>query len=325
MSDLITQDSALITAGLQDFGIDTNLTAEELFDVATKAFSTSLFMAVKAGVAYMAAQEALKIGECDTVALDTDLTFAEWIRTNKLTKERVYEVIRLAKGYLAIPAEQRRSYLALGKYKALKLASIEPAALAELVDKNPDELNEFALMSRDAVGKYVANLRAQLEIEQGKNQRLMAAVHKTRVTQFEPRTEDVRAECMALQLDAELPLNAMRKLFEEEVNDQSGSPEVRLRLEQVWVAAHHAAAVAMDTLDALRDMAASRPDGNDLPERAMGQHMLSPQEAADWLLNKPLIENRYEGKKAMREMERYEAQSHGPGRRKGSKNKVAGD
>jgi len=84
-----------IANGLNDFGIETDLTAEELFDVATQAFSSSLFQAVKAGVAFMAAQQALKIVDSDAAE---SVTFKAWIKSRKLTEQRVYEVIKLAKG-----------------------------------------------------------------------------------------------------------------------------------------------------------------------------------------------------------------------------------
>lgn len=317
-----TTSMAVIAEGLQDFGIETDLTAEELFEVATHAFSTSLYQAVKAGVAYMAAQEALRVRQSHS---SENSTFIEWISKNKLTKERVYEVIRIAKGYLAIPAAQRKSYLALGKYKALKLASIEPEALAELAEKDPDALDGMALMSRDEMARTMANLRAQLEIEQGKTKRLTESQTKQRLTQFEPRTEDVRAECMALQLEAELPLNALHKLFEEELNGFGDTPESRLRLEQVWVVAHNAAATALDMLEKLRDLAASLPDGSDLPDRQMGQHILTLEEAERWLLDKPLLENRYNTQRALREDRRNQDKPRGRGRPAGSRNKAAGE
>lgn len=325
MSNIVTSGGqpatsmAVIAEGLQDFGIETDLTAEELFEVATHALSASVYQAVKAGVAYMAAQEALKISECD---MSHSETFIAWINKNKLTKERVYEVIRIAKGYLAIPAAQRKSYLALGKYKALKLASIDPEALAELAEQDPDALDSMALMSRQELARTMANLRAQLEIEQNKNKRLTESQTKQRLTQFEPHTEDVRAECMALQLEAELPLNALHKLFEEELNG-IGTPESRLRLEQIWVVAHNAAATALDMLGKLQGL--NDVEGLELPERQMGQHILTVEEAERWLLDKPLLENRYNTQRALREDKRSQDKPRGRGRPSGSKNKAAGE
>lgn len=304
-----------IAKGLQEFGIETDLTAEELFDVATQAFSTSLFQAVKAGVAYMAAQQALKITDCNTVVVaGSKKTFISWIEAKKLTEARVYEVIRIAKGYLAIPVAQRKSYLALGKYKAIKLASIEPEALAELADKNPEALDEMALMSRSELAKRIANLSAQLEMEQAKTKRLTEVSRSTRLNiQLEGRTEDVRAECMALQLGAELHLNSLRKLFEE---TDAQAPEGTLQVEHLWVVAN---TLAARTADLLEFMAARVPEG--MPERPMSRHLLSPEEAQRWLFDYPLIENRFAAEAAVRESRRDMARPRGPGRPVGSRNK----
>lgn len=336
MSDIVTSGGqpatsmAVIAEGLQDFGIETDLTAEELFEVATHALSASVYQAVKAGVAYMAAQAALKISDSDmseSKTSDCDMsqsgTFISWIKARGLTERRVYEVIKIAKGYLAIPAAQRKSYLALGKYKALKLASIEPEALAELAEKDPEALDGMALMSRDEMSRTMANLRAQLEIEQGKTKRLTESQTKQRLTQFEPRTEDVRAECMALQLESELPLNALHKLFEEELHNFSGTPESTLRLEQIWVVAHNAVATALDVLGKLQALNAAA--FLELPERQMGQHILTLEEAERWLLDKPLLENRYNTQRALREDKRNQDKPRGRGRPTGSKNRAAGE
>lgn len=326
-STSVAEHSAVaLSEGLHDFGIETDLTAEELFDVATQALCTSLYMAVKSGVAYMAAQEALKNGECDSVALDyADGTFAEWIRKNKLTKERVYEVVRLAKGYLAIPAEQRRSYLALGKYKALKLASIEPEALAELAEKSPDAIGELALMSRSDMAKQMANLRAQLETEQARNKRSMDANNKPRITTFSPYYEGLRAECLALQTEAELPINYLHKLFEElnapgnSVNAMDAElGEWSLQVEQVWVAANIIAARAMDLVTQIKDRASIA-----LPERIASQHIMTLAETERWLLDAPMLINKHEAAKALRQAKRDEAIPQGRGRPVGSRNKAA--
>lgn len=305
-----------ITDGLQEFGIETGLTAEELFDVGTQAFSTSLFQAVKAGVAFMAAQQVLKTTNYDTVAVaGSQQTFLSWIKAKKLTEARVYEVIRIAKGYLAIPAAQRKSYLTLGKYKAIKLASIEPEALAELAEKNPDALDEMALMSRSELAQRIANLNAQLEKEQLKSKRLTEANRSTRLNiQLEARTEDVRAECMALQLGSELSLNSLRRLFDD--TEISGS-EGFLQAETIWIAVNAIAARALDLIQHIRDCG---PES--LPDRPQAKHLLGPEEAARWLRDYRLIENRFEAEKAVRESSRDADRPRSRGRPVGSKNKA---
>jgi len=305
-----------IAEGLREFGIETDLTAEELFELAIQSYSHSLFLAVKAGVAFMAAQEALKITESDT---SDSQTFKAWIKSRSLSKQRVYEAIGLAKGFLAIPAAQRKNYLSLGKYKAIKLASIEPEALAELAEKDPDALDEMALMSREELVKKIANLKASLETEQSKHKRAVEANESRRLTDFQPRTEEIRAECMALQLEAELPINGLQMLFMEVVEEDRSQPEWKLQMEQIWVTAHVVAARAADMIHSMK----SSVRAGDMPERAMGPHILTKEEAERWLMSYSTIENRYEAEKALRQTKRDEEKPRGRGRPKGSTNKTA--
>ncbi|MGB7650888.1 MAG: hypothetical protein WBL62_06820 [Gallionella sp.] len=317
-SNIAAHNAVALSEGLHDFGIETDLTAEELFETGIRAFSTSLFMAVKGGMAFMAAQEGLRLRLSESGEGET---FAAWIKQNKLTEQRVYEVIKIAKGYLAIPAEQRRSYLALGKYKALKLASIEPEALAELAEKSPDAIGELALMSRADMAKQMVNLRAQLETEQARSKRLLEASNKPRLTQFLDRTEAVRGECIALQTEAELPINALQMLFEEVNAEDSMQAEWHLQMEQLWVAAHIVAARAVSMIERMN--AVVRVD--DMPTRITGTHLLTPAEAERWLLDAPMIVNRHEAEKALRQTKRDEAQPKGRGRPAGSRNKGAAE
>ena len=270
----------------------------------------------------MAAREALKIQMSDPSdtgsgrVRQSDSTFDAWIKSRKLTKQRAYEVIGIAKGYLAIPAAQRKSYLALGKYKALKLASIEPEALSELAEQDPDLFDEVALLSRSELAAKLENLAVQLKTEQEKNKK---APLKPRapVSPFLPRTEDIRAECRVFQKESELTLNSLRKLFEE-VNSDPHALEWRYQIEQIWLTANIAAAHAAGTLHVLREACAV----GDLPDSVQSPHMMTPQEAKHWLQDAALIEGAYAGKKAAREDEREQAKPKKAGR---PKNPQTGD
>lgn len=179
-------------------------------------------------------------------------------------------------------------------------------------------MEEVATLKRRE-NNYEAELeRAELQIKR-------LSESKKRLTDFEPRTEEIRQECMALQLEAELPINSLQKLFEEVVAESKITPESRLRIEQVWVAANIVAASALDTLAKICDFAAGTPDGNDLPVRALGAHILTPQEAEHWLLSRPMIENRHAAEKALRQEKREADKPQGRGRPKGSKNKADGE
>lgn len=311
----------VIAEGLQEFNIETDLTAAELFDMAAHTFSTALYQSVKAGVAFLAAQVAVNNSEVQPSReqlRQSESTFKSWIKSRGLTEQRVYESIRLAKGYLAIPSEQRKSYLALGKYKAIKLASIEPEAIAELAGKNPDVLDEMALLSREELVKKINNLHANLEIEQSKNKRMVEANTIKRLTSFTPRTEEIRAECLALQLESDLPINSLQKLFYEANENDPDSPEWRLQIEQIWITAHAVAARALDMLQTIKETVRA----GDMPERVQGEHILTPEEAERWLLDAPMIANRHEAEKALRKDKRADQKPKGPGRPKGSGKKA---
>lgn len=217
--------------------------------------------------------------------------------------------------------------LALGKVKVMLLASLPQEVIDDAAQSGDGLIGKAELMTVRQLKDEVAalkrrekNYEAELEVAQRKVERLSEA--KQRLTQFELRTEDVRAECMALQLEAELPLNALHKLFEEELNG-IGTPESRLRLEQIWVVAHNAAATALDMLGKLQGL--NDVEGLELPERQMGQHILTVEEAERWMLDKPLLENRYNTQRALREDKRSQDKPRGRGRPSGSKNKAAGE
>jgi len=186
--------------------------------------------------------------------------------------------------------------------------------------KEKAELEAFSAELSDEVVTFKRrekNYDAELERAQLKIKRLSET--KKRLTELEPRTEDIRQECMALQLEAELPITSLHKLFEEALNDDQTSPEYRLRIEQIWVTANIVAASSLDMLAKLCDLMAASPDGNDLPQRALGTHILTREEAQAWLLSRPMIENRHEANMAQRQEERDAAKPKGPGRPKNSK------
>jgi hypothetical protein len=201
---------------------------------------------------------------------------------------------------------------------AEELLEAERAAQEELAQAHKATTEEVATLK-----KREKNYEAELERAQLQIKRLGET--KKRLTEFEPRTEDVRSECMALQLEAELPMNSLQKLFEEVVTESESTPESRLRIEQIWVTANIVASTALETLSKICDLAASTPDGNDLPIRALGPHILTPEEAQNWLLSRPLIENRHDAEKALRQEKRESDKPKGPGRPKGSKNSKVED
>lgn len=329
-TELVPAASSNLVEVAAQFGV-TSEDLGELARIGADSMSRAMFEVSRAGMAFLRAQELLSLGNFGNGSAVSDRSdtdgFIEWINGHGLAKQRVYESMRIAKFVTQLPQEHRDDVLALGKVKVMLLASLPQEVIDRAAESGNGLIERADMMTvsefKDEIAtlkKREKNYEAELEIAQNKINRLSQA--KQRLSQFELQTEELRAECMALQLEAELPLTAIRKLFEQALADEASSPEGRLRLEQVWVTAHHAVATAMDALNALYELAVSRLDGNDLPQRSMGQHILTPEEAANWLLSKPVIENRYEAQKALREEKRAQERPQGPGRPKGAKNKA---
>lgn len=188
----------------------------------------------------------------------------------------------------------------------------ERTAAQELQVKNAELAEDLKASERRA-----KNLDAECERKDSQIKRLSEA--KKRTTEFLLRTEEIREECMALQLGAELNLNSLQKLFEEVRAEDPSLPEWKLQIEQIWVTAHVVAARALDMVERMKE---SVRDG-EMPERVMGQHILTPAEAQRWMLDYPMIENRHAADAAARQEKRDAAKPKGPGRPKGSTNKTA--
>lgn len=311
------------------------ITSEDLGELARiggDSMSRAMFEITRAGLAFMRAQELLSLGNFGNDAAECERShsggFIEWINENGLAKERVYESMRIAKFVTKMPQDQRDDVLALGKVKVTLLASLPQEVIDREAESGNDLIDKADLMTVADLKIEVANLKKreknyEVELERAHLQVKRLTDAKKRLTQFEPRTEDVRQECMALQLESELPISSLQKLFEEVSNEHetAPTPESRLRVEQVWVAANIVCANAMDMLAKVCEMAASSPDGNDLPQRPLGTHILTPEEAAEWLAAKGMIQNKHEAGKALRKEAAEAAKPNGRGRPAGSKNK----
>lgn len=299
---------------LREFGFQ-SLTVEEFIEAGVEELNQATIRACRAGVAFWAAQEALKNGDC----AGRSQTFIDWIDGAGLTERRVYECIRIAKFYSRLPEENRAKALTIGKKHALLLASLPQDVIDQAAESGNDLIGKADMMTVAELKAEILNLQRreknyEAELERSNNQVKRLSEAKKRVTDFLQRTEDVREECMALQLGVELHVNSLKKLFEE--TDQQ-APEGMLQVEQLWVTAHTVAARAIDLLEF---MGARVPDG--MPVRPMTQHMLTPDEAIRWLQDYPLIENRFAAEASVRESRREAARPRGPGRPKGSPNKA---
>lgn len=291
---------------------------EELVQVASDALNTAAVSFVRAGIAFLRIQQ--NFTESTRVDSTGQESFIDWIEQRGIPKQRVYESISAAKFVMRLPAAEVDRVATVGKSKLKLLASLPQEVIDQAAESGNDLIGKADMMTvaelKDEIKSLTRrekNYEAELERANSQIKRLSEA--KKRTTDFLLRTEELREECMALQLGSELHLNSVRRLFEE---TDPEAPEGTLQVEQLWVVANTIAARALDLLEFMR---ARVPDG--MPERPMTQHALTPEEAIRWLQDYPLIENRFAAEAALRESRREAARPRGPGRPAGSRNKGA--
>ena len=319
-----------IEVAMRELNIDPNQTLEELLDECVRTENRILYHSVRQGIMYMAVQNGLKtIGKIPATHVYSlentgissekkansgrpESTFLTWITNRGLSEQRVYEKIGLAKLYLAIPEGQRKSYLSLSQAKAVKLASVGPESIKEVIENNPDKLDEFALMSRaemkaeiNRLKKRVSEQNTELEL---KSKSIAKLQNRRRTTDFTQETEDVRAECLALQAECELPINSLEKLFEEHVN--SSEKEYWERMGQIWITVNVVCARAVDLSTRMKDLLGE----DNLPKRIQTEHTMLPDEAERWILDYRRIVNDHENARYERQRKREEAAPRGRGR-----------
>jgi hypothetical protein len=307
------QSGNQLTLCLGEFGLQA-LTADEFMAVGVEEMNKSFVHACRAGVAFWATQEALS-GQNPATPDSGVSTFKEWIKQHGLAEQRVYEFISIAKFYSGLPLDKRSQVFKIGKSKALLLASVPQVLMDEAVRSGRDFIDDADMMTvaelREEVRmlkKREANYNADIERKDMAIRRLTSA--RSKLTDFLPRTEDLRAECMAFQAGAELNIASLDKLFIDVASDEPTLAEHDLQVSQVWITANVIAARAFDLVQRMED---TFGPGN-LPERVMGANHLTPAEAAAWLADWQTLFNKHEAEKAARETQREEARPKGPGR-----------
>jgi len=302
---------------LREFGF-VSMTADEFLQAGIDELNQSVIRACRAGTAFWAAQEALGKTECADGAL---VNFKDWIAQAGLTKERVYECIRLAKFYGRLPNDKRSQLLTMGKKPALLLASLPQEVIDQSAESGNDLIDKADMMTAAELKEEIRrleriakNLDADIERKDSQIKRLSQA--KVRTTEFLIRTEEIREESMALQLGAELSLNSLKKLF---ADTDAAAPEGILQQETLWITATTILARALDLVEHMHDFGS--PEAQ--PDRPQHRHLLTPDEAVRWLQDYPLIENRFAAEQALRQEKRDAAKPKGPGRPKGAANKGA--
>ena len=299
----------------------------ELWEIALASMNMAAVAYTRAGIAFMKMQEQYSLGNFGSLELSSPNNpdsissdgFIKWIESQGVPKQRVYEAISAAKFVMRMPAAEMNKALMVGKCKLLLLASLPQEVIDQAAESGNDLVDKADMMTVRELKEEIRrleraakNMDAEIERKDSQVKRLSEA--KKRTTDFLLRTEELREECMALQLGAELPLNSLRRLFDD--TEISGS-EGFLQAETIWIAVNAIAARSLDLIQHIRDCG---PES--LPDRPQAKHLLGPEEAARWLADYPLIENRFEGEKALRESRREAVRPRGPGRPKGSGNKA---
>lgn len=305
---------------MADFGIHSSMTAKEYLQIAAQSFTTALYETVKAGIGFMAAKSAIK-KSTPTVGVDN---FKEWLEDVGIAEQRAYEAIKLAKAYMAIPAAQRKSFIAMGKFKAIKLSKLDEEQLNELVTSSPDALDEFALMTRQEMAKRIKNLEAseaRLRDEKEILERERKRTHKPGDLAYDPRTFEVRHESAALEYAARLHIDAVQSMFNDVVNEAAESEEDEHDL-RVAAVATAASAILLRAHELYQSVYQYRGD-DAMPVQAKGEYMLTSDEVAALQDSLTIINANYARKKEDRIAERNADAPPRRGRPAGSKNKVS--
>lgn len=271
-------NAELLKTCLTDFGFEA-LTTEEFFQVGVESLNQSMVAACRAGVAFWAAQDAMKNTMC---ADGAHSNFSEWMANKGVARERVYECIRLAKYYACRPESDRKKILSLGKKQALLLASTPQEIIDDAAESGEDLLALAGASSYKDLREKIKQLQVRVADQdeqiaiQGKQIRGLSEARY--LTGFTAYTEDVRRECLALQAEAELPIETLDKLVVDIVNEDRNAPEWRLRAEQAWITGMAIAARVSMLLDTLHDNLADLG----MPDHIDTTHWLTAEEAERW-------------------------------------------
>jgi hypothetical protein len=308
--DVRSQESTQLTLCLDSLGIGA-MTASEFLDIGIDEMNRSFAHAVRAGAAFWATQEALRESDDDAPA-----TFKGWLHDRGLSEQRVYELISMAKFYARLPAGQREQITKIGKSKAILLAGVPQQLMDEAVQSGRDVIGDADLMTVAELREEIRSLKkreANYDAEIERRDHLIGKLSKssTQLTEFHPRTEDLRAECLIAQGTCESTLMALRRMYRAAVSPHEDVPERELQVDHVWITLHAIAAMALDAISMIRD-----EDVQPLPERVLSQHLLTPEEAKRWIIEWRTLEGRMQAEALVRQQQREDARPRGPGRPK---------
>lgn len=289
--ELMSISPARLNEVSTNFGIYTD-DLTELTTLGADSLNRSMFEATRAGLAFIKINEQLSLGHggarnsnSDSQNLDRPLGFVAWMEQHGLPKDRVYGAMKIAKFVAQLPADQLDDVLRLGKVKVMLLASLPQDVIDAAAESGDNIIDKADLMTTAELKEEIKSLKRreknyEAEIERAEI-KLKALSNKDRSSGFLERTEDVRHECMALQLEGELALDSVRKLFDEVNLEGPDAPEWRVQMEQIWVIAHLMSARASALVDYVRETCKVE----DMPDRINGTHVLTADECQRWLFD----------------------------------------
>lgn len=239
--------------------------------------------------------------------------FEKRLKTHGISRQRAYELMSYAKLYSRLDAEQRKQVFSLPKTKVLALAAADIEVVQDFLDDPGVDLTlnvrDLRLRLRDQESMHkqtIEVLQADIKHKDSIIQRLEREGHRT--YHFDPHTHLVREECLAHQAECELALNSLRQLFEDCINDDH-KVERDLRIEQVWVTLHVAAARAMDAIAFLQSFGLE-----DMPQSIGIDNMLTEDEAYQWRNDYETLQGQHLVNKARRQEKRDANKSKAQGR-----------
>jgi hypothetical protein len=190
----------------------------------------------------------------------------------------------------AIRVAQNGGVALLAKQAKNVSAFLEMVTLEDDDIQNILQLDDLDKMSASQLRNLARNLRQDKDVLQTELNTADAKVRRLQSgyassdPEMPKETVISRAYCLGAQRAVELKLEGLWKNFAQEAG--AGTEDARLRLEQQWVAANIIAARALETVQRMREASPV-----DLPERIMGQHILTPEEAERWARDARLIED----------------------------------
>lgn len=308
MSALIKVDEVLTVEDVEiatDLGVVFSDLTDDMLNKVAQAQNSIAALTLASGYLLLKVKAEIQHGE-----------FEQKLNSYGIPKQRASDLMRTAKFYTSLPEEKRSQVFKLGKSKMQMLAKADMEVVQDILDDPEAGIGELSVreMRRKILeleGK-LANANAKIEADESRIKRLES---KEFVTKFEHETEAIREECLQLQATCEIGLNGLLVQFNEATNSLE-TPEKQLRIEHAYIATVVVASRALELVERMREA------GYALPERIKGEHILTPEEAARWVHDYPMLESAHSAKQIKREIDRENAREGKRGRKLGSTNKA---